>query len=966
MDYYYALLNSYSLLKKRKFKLSIHERGIKEFNGEDLASLSPEEKIEKLTSAAGQDTDNRGNLNGVDLWKKDGNILASDPAAKSSGGQSQVATIVKDGEPGGAPTAKKLWGQIFPKEEETPAEEPSGEEAPPEEAPPGEAPPEEGPTGEQPLVPEGPNDAAIEGIGASLDALAEMGATEAPPEDPEDPEAEPQDAREILREQVENSTNLTPEQVQATLGGAGALLSMTENVLENKEEAAKGKFTHDINTMIKQHNITINEEGIVTFDGVSFSTAATQDNPINIGLQKSLEAIQESQDLNVKEFGIGSEAIGIEEEDEEDEEDEEEVTELPSEATIKGSESAVRGITAEAMDSCAPKMNAWVTSGRGKTLKKGEREEARDALIECVSTNMQNKGIDVDTVLNVLGTGMNTELGKILANKDALKDSHTYQFIKESLVRDLGLSPKESHTLLMDTIEGGNGAKAIFVVMLANRQFTTNLFGEGEGNMVPSTTRSAGQAAEAQDPGNKADVVDVFCKEDPRFKDKKAIADHYGGMVGSDESTDDKGCFGGVAGTEDLVQEEEDCEECESGCFSVSREMKVHDKGTKPSVLGETSVDNIGRACGDKGGSLGEKDREQDRLSDAGQKFIEDQKGRLEKCGVNTGPACKGLAAIQEKISKVTNILVKGGATVSDVPALQAAETQIGSAMILANSTAEKRVDSNTATLAACTTDACRKKAQKGVDKAIKNRNDIKIKWEDRKAAALRCMTSKKGEGSKTDCKELRKTKDYVTENMLAKELDEYTNDDGTMTKEGEDMMLTLYSISAGSQTETFNDKRMLQGSAQKVSYRNRNISDNITAIRSGKGRIVREKGAKTTRIEVGGKLQASLTIEKGTTKVKAPHTVGTSIGRASDEKQEEPGKESPKAALKLSDDEQTELSEFEKEIGAEAGKYSAKERRKMLADKKKEIKARREENIFMEFLKGQQKLLESLFNQTT
>ena len=918
MDYYYALLNSYSLLKKRKFKLSIQEQ-----EGPDETAAKGE--AEKYMKAAegnpfGSAVAVKGGSGKVGkVWEKEAR-----EGAGTQGGQPRPGGIMFSPTENSFPSFpietvgdegfNRLVGFIRGEEEKGTKDKDTedGDEQDGQET---------GPTGMDSLVPQDPIGMAIEKVGTSLDALGELPDFIKPLEDPE---VEPPDAWEILREQVEKSTQpignapplLTDEQAQAVLVGGGALLDMTEKVLEDKEEAARGKFTHDINSMIEEHKIAINEDGIVTFDGVAFSTVFTQANPINEGFKAALEAIQEAQDLNVRELGIGSEAIGIEKDDEDDEDDKE--GELPSEATIKGSDSSVRGITAEAMDTCAPKMNAWVTAGRGKAIGKDEREEARDALIECVSMNMQNKGIDVDTVLKVLGIGMNDELGKILVNKEALKDSHTYQFIKEGLVRDLGLSPKEAHTLLMDIIEGGNGAKAIFVALLANRQFTTNLFGEGEGNMVPTTTRGAGQDIGAQDPGNKADVVDVFCKDDPRFKNKKAIEDHYGKLAGGEEPTDGN-CFAGAAGVEDLVQEEEDCEECAGGgCFSVPREMKVHDKSNKSSTLGETSIDNIGRACGDEGGRLGEKDKY--ALSPEGQTFIKDQKERLENCGVKTGPACKGLAAIQKRISKVTSVLEKGGAAVAGVPAMHAAEAQIDSAATLANEAADERVSSNQEKLAACKTKASCKTAQKGVDKAIKDRNALKKKWDARKKSALRCMSAKKGEGSKPDCEELKKTKDYVAENMMAAEFDKHTKPNGTMTKEGEDMMLTIYAISAGSQTETFNDKRMLQGSAQKVSYRNRNIRDNISAVRSGKGKIVRKKGAKTTRIEVDGELQASLTIEKGTTKVKAPHTVGTLISGASDE---EPAKKSPKADV--------------------TG----------------------EESMFMEFLKGQQTLLESLFKQT-
>jgi len=111
MDYYYSLLNSYELLKRRKFKLSLREE---EGEGDE----GSKEKVADLQAAAGAGTrEAPGTLNGIDVWMEDGKILATDPNDPAP--QPQTASVVgADGERVKGPSANALWGKIFPGGEE--------------------------------------------------------------------------------------------------------------------------------------------------------------------------------------------------------------------------------------------------------------------------------------------------------------------------------------------------------------------------------------------------------------------------------------------------------------------------------------------------------------------------------------------------------------------------------------------------------------------------------------------------------------------------------------------------------------------------------------------------------------------------------------------------------------------------------------------------------------------------------
>jgi hypothetical protein len=132
MEYYYALLENYNQLKRRKFKLSLREGDEVEAGGEEAKN------IQKIVSTAGE-ADSIETAAGpfpgteIRLYKtKTGSIMAGDTVNKGSTNQVQwVAIVDADGQRGKQPTANKYWGIMFGGEEAKPFKKKGAPETPP-------------------------------------------------------------------------------------------------------------------------------------------------------------------------------------------------------------------------------------------------------------------------------------------------------------------------------------------------------------------------------------------------------------------------------------------------------------------------------------------------------------------------------------------------------------------------------------------------------------------------------------------------------------------------------------------------------------------------------------------------------------------------------------------------------------------------------------------------------------------
>ena len=136
MDYYYALLDSYDLLKQRKFKLSIREQEGEEDGEPQYDAAEAQATIQQIGTAI--DPDSAEEQNGIKVYKKEKTDAEGGVSIEYIGvGPRFAATLLKDGQlnPNNKDGADQLIQQLMGsgEAEGEEGEEGEGEEAPPEE-----------------------------------------------------------------------------------------------------------------------------------------------------------------------------------------------------------------------------------------------------------------------------------------------------------------------------------------------------------------------------------------------------------------------------------------------------------------------------------------------------------------------------------------------------------------------------------------------------------------------------------------------------------------------------------------------------------------------------------------------------------------------------------------------------------------------------------------------------------------
>ena len=109
MDYYYALLESYEQLKRRKFKLSLREA-----DGDPSYDEDEARKVIKDNGTA-LDAKTAKSVNGVKIWKTEKKVGEVVTVSYSGAGSAFTATLMtgEDLNPNNKPGADKLIAQIL-------------------------------------------------------------------------------------------------------------------------------------------------------------------------------------------------------------------------------------------------------------------------------------------------------------------------------------------------------------------------------------------------------------------------------------------------------------------------------------------------------------------------------------------------------------------------------------------------------------------------------------------------------------------------------------------------------------------------------------------------------------------------------------------------------------------------------------------------------------------------------------
>jgi hypothetical protein len=965
MDYYYSLLESYELLKRRKFKLSLREE---EEQGERVADADSLIKAmvgqapgstkkfahpqDPKKSATAEVTDkgfikvNFGKGFGRNFAKADsGDLVGSSLTRRTNMGE------LEQWFGGGAPQG----GEQGAGEEEEGGEAQPGEELAPEES---------------------PSDKAADSLGDTLGKVRSNVAEDELGSDDPEVEDEEQEAlvqakeekwleeTERLKEVALNTgmlTGIDEETVVETFNGVNDLLRLGDDIANNPGMAGPMGFSGKINDLIEKYKITKDEDGCLYFDEISIALCRG-DTPTYKALAEFGPQLEEIQKKDRQQNGKASIAKSI-----------------PKKPMSQGRKDAIRGVAIEDADNLAPMLE--------RCLGKKSREE----MVECaesfskevfssiklredweqckedkkagISKKACGKkvGASFEELLEALQIGLLADDSLILTGPKEDFDRNATNFIIDRLVAQSGgkLSREDARAFVEKVVADEDGPKALLLVVMANRKFSAQVHGA----IIPTRTKGVGQGQESGGEerasnviGAKKDVEDVYCpgegdlEEDP-IKLRKALVTNIREKILSPEQLDHYAqpsrCNGGLnekgnstrpkKGEKPQTKEEKreanidaaidsmikDGVGDDKGCLVIGREPKTHTDSKNPSTLGEMSH----QKQRDMFRYLGEESS--DGLQDAEIERLKVVKTTLEEC-VGKGTVKKAVEFMEDiapRLDRVDAILTPGSWV----------EGEDGKAM---------------------------EGASEGyIDQWLNNKQQPPSTGDKERAEeAKKCLKNK---GDDKSCKELDKLRFEVKNLITNRELDKYTDSEGLVSGKGKAYLQTMYLSVAGSDQEVLNEKRGLADNIQKAGLRNAEIEANL-----GNPRVQFRRSKKTVQPEgppapVAPSKSGKPKDPKLPTKVQP---TGTQLGDPS-----------PWAAqtawggtTTIVDPGMEQENQRRASLAPERGEYKvrtggAKDLYRTLGDEDTDAElALRKEDMFVQFLQGQQHLLEKLLSQTT
>ena len=252
---------------------------------------------------------------------------------------------------------------------------------------------------------------------------------------------------------------------------------------------------------------------------------------------------------------------------------------------------------------------------------------------------------------------------------------------------------------------------------------------------------------------------------------------------------------------------------------------------------------------------------------------------------------------------------------------------------------------------------------------------------EKRAEEAKKCLKNK---GDDKSCEHLDKLKFEVKNLIMNRELDKYTDDDGYVSGRGKAFLQLMYISVAGSDQEVLNEKRGLSDNIQKAGLRNAEIEANLgnPEMKFRRNKITVE-GEETD--DEGEKVQ----VQPQRTQLPKSDPEGKDFSEAPEGLAEETGWG---ATATLIDPRMEEGNQNRATLSPERGEFrvktgGAKDLYRQLGDEDtaeeiarqhakgmvkrdgkwvKRKKGEPIEDMFVQFLQGQQRLLEKLLSQTT
>ena len=569
MDYYHSLLESYALLKRRKFKLSLREEEAPNDDAEVIALIQ--------TLGANKTSADPALKNGVEVYQADPEENPNTFNGRFVGG-AFANNLVVNGvlNPKKNKNAKIMINKLKGPEDSTDPDAPTGTEVSME------------PTDEEKQI-----QIEQDKVVLQLDGLLA--------------------AELITKEELVTLTG------QATGETKGTYLAKEEEVVAQMATMSEDKNPKEIIKSLKAQSDFLDiykkyKEGepltpsdvkklqgsiIITPNGIKmgpyyrqYRRKATPDNDAYLKMAEELDADikNRSEKWNVPEEDNPFTPL--------------ERIEVPPSG---GSMTANRGIIAEKLE----RVNIAVTKMEIAQrcigdLADPERKKGRvtkdcppdpqlsleDAQKEVSKTFKEAlKDHSAEEVMKMFDRGNKTRLGNYIANAEDMGDAAYLDGLKDILVNEHGMTKENAEALL--SLGGTKNGVGLAVIIVASRTFSKELYPEGE--TMPTGVRQTGQEG-AQELGEKADLIaeydldeDTTCEEIGKVWESKlsdSQKSHYKQAEGCNTA------LGGI-GSGQLVTEGD------NGKCEVRQELKVVQEKDAKVSYGESSMTRSRKICND-------------------------------------------------------------------------------------------------------------------------------------------------------------------------------------------------------------------------------------------------------------------------------------------------------------------------------------------------------------------------------
>jgi len=648
------------------------------------------------------------------------------------------------------------------------------------------------------------------------------------------------------------------EEVIDIEGVMDAVFNLTKLALELKNNNSLGDsettegiaFSNEITKFLLDNKITIDKGGVVRFDNISLGI--TQDTPIGQAIAKSIKDLDAVQKRSQQVLGQASPAVRPKKLGRED-----------------------RGVAGENFDVLAANLERCMTQEKGGDYDIAECEAFFNMLkAEVVFSTKKDKMSFVEKTAHTFITGQQALDETLLVDSKGRLNAQWVNFTREQLAKRMiehGMDPQRANeyagnflkAIVQRTCREGkqppdcdklSALKVFIALMVANGNFSRNIFGKA----VPSSSESTGQGQDKRSNvlAAKVDVRDHYHKGQKKgeYKNSDEIKEQVRDNLLTDQQKDyyEEGCKGEDMDTilNELIREGDDG-------YEVDRELKIHGK------QGDSSWGQTSHRKRDKAFSYlcakteDERKAKTSDLTTDEREALDNLKTVMENGGCLEAPTGKGSKKKKKENKAKIEEACKFQKGIADE-----VKTKVTKPLDINGGRTKEQLKTTLKTLTG--TDSKWYKSKRRRDKAdADKRLASSIKYVERMKDPTRGAPKKPdANASDSDNEDYEKYKQekedyeklqYELENtIISKHLDMHTKD-GFLEEPALGFAQIQYGMTVQGLHETLNDKRVLEkGGSQYTSLRNAEARANIRG-----GRFKRSPGSRT--ISILGKDQYDL-----------------------------------------------------------------------------------------------------------